>query len=159
MTESHGQSARRGAASEGEIDLGVLDDYVGFHLQLAQSASFHAFKRLTGMSRLRAGWFTVLSLIADNPGITPVALSRASGRDKSTITPLLQDLTRDALVERQRTPGDRRSFRLHITDVGRDQLDHLARCAAEHEAAITAVVGDHRAALVVALRRIVADLD
>ena len=89
---------RRDAEADGERDrggglsLGVLDDYVGFHLRLAQNASFRAFKRLTGERSLRPGWFAVLSIIDANPGITPMALSRASGRDKSTITPVLRDL-------------------------------------------------------------------
>jgi DNA-binding MarR family transcriptional regulator len=148
-----------GSATGAEgVRLGVLDGYVAFHLQLAQSAAFHSFKRQTGIARLRAGWFTVLSLIADNPGITPVAISRASGRDKSTITPVLQDLIRDALVVRERIPNDRRSFGLRITDAGRSALAHLAASAAAHDAAIVAIVGDRREALLEALRRIVAEL-
>lgn len=136
------------------VNLGVLDDFVGFHLQRAQAASFRAFRRATGISNLRPGWFTVLALIAENPGITPIAISRASGRDKSTITPVLQDLARAALIVRERNPADRRSFGLELTDKGRASLDHLAACAAVHEAEIVAIVGDTRAPLLAALRRI-----
>lgn len=140
------------------VRLGVLDEYVAFHLQLAQSAAFRSFRRYTGISNLRAGWFTVLSLIAENPGITPIAISRASGRDKSTITPVLQDLSRDALIVRERNPGDRRSYGLSLTEQGRHTLDHLAACAAAHDAAIVAIVGECRDPLLAALRRIVAEL-
>ena len=98
-------SAERGPApapaeprGDEPVELGVLGDYIGFHLRLAQAASFRAFKRHAGIPGLRPGWFAVLSLIDDNPGITPIALSRASGRDKSTITPLLRDLARDELI-------------------------------------------------------------
>ncbi len=141
------------------VRLGALDDYVAFHLQLAQSVSFRSFKRYTGISRLRAGWFTVLTLIDRNPGITPIAISRASGRDKSTITPVLQDLTREALIVRERIPTDRRSFGLRLTDDGRRSLSHLAACAAEHDAAIAAIIGDQKGPLIDALRRIVAELE
>ena len=138
--------------------LGVIDNYIGFHLQLAQSAAFRSFKRHTGIGNLRAGWFTVLSLIAGNPGITPIAISRASGRDKSTITPVIQDLIRDDLVVREMNPGDRRSYGLRLTESGRRSLDHLAACAAEHDAAMVAIVGPDRGPLLAALRRIVAEL-
>ena len=62
------------------------------------------FKRHTGIPGLRPGWFAVLSLINNNPGITPLALSRASGRDKSTITPVLRDLVREQLISREDIP-------------------------------------------------------
>ena len=156
-----GRSGSGSAGREGTdgVRLGVLDDYIAFHLQLAQAAAFRSFKRHTGIGNLRAGWFTVLQLIADNPGITPAAISRASGRDKSTITPVLQDLSRDALVVRERNLTDRRSFGLNLTAKGRASLAHLAACAAEQDAAIVAIVGEGRAELLAALRRIVADLD
>lgn len=151
--------ARGGAVQEtGRTRLGVLDEYVGFHLQLAQSVAFRSFKRYTGISNLRVGWFTVLSLIADNPGITPIAISRASGRDKSTITPVIHDLLRDELIVRELNPDDRRSYGLRLTDKGEKTLDHLAACAAEHDAAIVAIVGECRGPLIEALRRIVAQL-
>lgn len=146
------------AGATGGVRLGVLDEYIGFHLQLAQTAAFRSFRRCTGIGDLRPGWFTVLSLIADNPGITPIAISRASGRDKSTITPVIQDLVRDGLIVRETTPGDRRSYGLSLTDKGRSSLDHLAACAAEHDAQIVAIVGEDRGPLIEALRRIVAEL-
>jgi DNA-binding MarR family transcriptional regulator len=145
------ESARR-------VRLGVLEDYIGFHLQLAQAAAFRSFRHHTGIGDLRAGWFTVLSLIGGNPGITPVAISRATGRDKSTITPVVQELARSDLIVRVHNPGDRRSYGLHLTEKGRQSLDHLAACAAEHDAVMAEIVGDFRPALLEALRRIVARL-
>jgi len=76
------QEASGAGGERSEVDLGLLGGYIGYHLRMAQAASFRAFKRHTGVSSLRPGWYAVLSLIDDNPGITPIALSRASGRDK-----------------------------------------------------------------------------
>ena len=85
-----------GAPPEGgereAIRLGKLADTLTFQLRRAHGAAFRAFKRGAGVRDLRPGWYAVLSLISDNPGITPVVLSRGSGRDKSTITPILRDL-------------------------------------------------------------------
>ena len=120
------------ADRQGEVRLGALEDYIAFHLRLAQGASFRAFQRRSGMPGLRQGWFAVLMLIRENPGITPMALSRASGRDKSTITPILRALEREGLVTREAVPGDRRSYALRLTAEGEARLAHLR--AARHRA-------------------------
>jgi DNA-binding MarR family transcriptional regulator len=144
---------------KGAIRFGPLENYITFHLRMAHGAAFRAFQRRSGMPGLRPGWFAVLTLIRENPGITPMALSRASGRDKSTITPILRDLEGEALVIRAGMPGDRRSFALRLTAEGDAQLAHLAERAAEHDARLDAIVGERKAELLGLLRRIVAELD
>ena len=68
------------AAPRGDepVNLGVLDGYIYFNLRLAQGAAFRAFKGQAGVPGLRSGWFAVLSIVNDNPGITPLAVSRAT---------------------------------------------------------------------------------
>jgi DNA-binding MarR family transcriptional regulator len=141
------------------VRLGLLGGYIGFHLRLAQAASFRAFKRQAGVRGLRPGWFAVLSLINDNPGITPLALSRASGRDKSTITPLLRDLVKNEMIVREEIPSDRRSYALRLTPKGEQALAHLAVSAAAHDRELDAIAGGEKGALLDLLRRIVAALD
>lgn len=143
----------------GDIVLGDLDDYIGFHLRLAQNASFRAFQRQTGQSDLRPGWYALLSLINDNPGITPMTLSRASGRDKSTLTPLLRDMIREGLVEKQPIARDRRSYALFATPAGIARLVDLSRHAAEHDKRLDRIVGDRKAELLNLLRRITAEIE
>jgi hypothetical protein len=80
------------------IDYGPLADWIGFHLRMAQIASFQAFAREVGEVDLPPGRFALLTLIGRNPGISQTVLSRAAGRDKSTLTPALRDLIRRDLV-------------------------------------------------------------
>ena len=54
---------------------------------MAQIASFQAFAREVGEVDLPPGRFALLTLIGRNPGISQTVLSRAAGRDKSTLTP------------------------------------------------------------------------
>ncbi|WP_018698664.1 MarR family winged helix-turn-helix transcriptional regulator [Amorphus coralli] len=142
-----------------QLEFGSLASAVGFHLRLAQNASFKAFKRHTGETDLRPGWYAVLTLIHHNPGITPITLSRASGRDKSTITPVLRDLLRDGLVRRSAIPSDRRSYALFLTPDGEEKLAMLAKSAAAHDTELDAIVGERKDELIQALRRIVTLLD
>ena len=100
-------------------DYGPLADWIGFHLRMAQIASFQAFAREVGEVDLPPGRFALLTLIGRNPGISQTVLSRAAGRDKSTLTPALRDLKRRGLIERQRLASDRRSYHLTLTPAGR----------------------------------------
>ena len=139
--------------------LGALDHYIGFNLLLAQNASFKAFKRRSGEDALKPGWFGVLSLINDNPGITPMSLSRLSGRDKSTMTPVLRDLRHAGLIARGETVGDKRSYRLTLTPAGKEELKILAEHARRHDDDLDIVVGDRKEELLAMLRSIAAYFD
>jgi DNA-binding MarR family transcriptional regulator len=147
------------AAKSRDFSLGLLEDRIGFHLRLAQNASFKAFKKKTGEADLKPGWFAVLSLIHDNPGITPLVLSRASGRDKSTITPVLRDLLRNHLIERETMPADKRSYKLSLTKAGKARLAELTAHAEAHDRVLDEIVGEGRPELLRLLRLITASLD
>lgn len=141
------------------IDLGPLRDWIGFHLRMAQTSSFQAFARLTREFDIRPGRFAVLMLIGRNPGISQTALSRANGRDKSTLTPALADLTRRRLIVRRRITEDRRSYRLFLTPAGEAMLGKLTARAAVHEENIERIVGKADCArFMEILRRIILDL-
>lgn len=142
----------------GATRLGVLDGYIGFHLRMAQTASFRSVRERAGSVDLRPGWFAVLSIIGDNPGISPMELSRAAGRDKSTLTPVIHDLLRNGYLERRPRPGDRRSYTLSLTDKGKLRHDEIARHAIEHERLLDSIVGSHKAELIAMLRRITEEL-
>ena len=139
------------------IDYGPLADWIGFHLRLAQTASFQAFARATEEVDLRPGRFAILMLIGRNPGISQTALSRANGRDKSSLTPVLNDLARRGLVIRRRTRADQRTYRLSLTPAGRRLLAGLTRCAREHEEKLDEIIGaKEQKAFVRVLKRIIA---
>jgi DNA-binding MarR family transcriptional regulator len=145
--------------SAGGTRLGVLDGNIAFHLRLAQDASFKAFKKHTGESDLRPGWYAVMEIINSNPGITPVALSRASGRDKSTLSPILRELTRHGLVVQCPVATDRRSYALNLTSAGEERLARLAEHAEAHDRHLDEIVGPGKKDLIVLLRRIADLLD
>ncbi len=147
------------AAPADPIDYGPLAEWVGFHLRMAQTASFQAFARETEDVDLRPGRFALLTLIGRNPGISQTALSRANGRDKSTLTPALNDLERRGLIARTRPKHDRRSYHLVLTKSGEDMLRKLTQCAERHERNLDRVIGlrDRRKFLRI-LRKLMSEL-
>src|SRR5512139_2209267 len=96
VRKSSGNKAERGArggeAAVKPIDFGPLATWVGFNLRMAQEASFEAFSQHSAAIGENPGRFATLTLIARNAGISQTELSAASGRDKSSLTPVVEDL-------------------------------------------------------------------
>ena len=115
------QRPRRGkndAAGDDSIDFGPLAGWVGFNLRLAQEASFQAFSRRSREAGESPGRFATLTIIARNPGISQTELSHANGRDKSSLTPVVEDLVRRGLVERKPHPSDGRQVNIALSQRG-----------------------------------------
>lgn len=141
------------------VDLGPLTGWIGFQLRMAQIASFQAVARKSHHMGVRPGRFATLLIIGRNPGISQTALSRANGRDKSSLTPVLTDLVRRKLVRRTRIAGDRRTYGLSLTPAGERALRELLVSIHEHEAKLDAIVGPReRAQFLRTLRRISEEL-
>jgi hypothetical protein len=58
--------AARDSVNDG-VDIGMLDDWIGFHLRMAQIASFQSFARHAQGIELSPGRFAALVLIDRNP--------------------------------------------------------------------------------------------
>ena len=159
---THGAPTRiRGGVSEPVegVDYGPLAEWLGFHLRMAQIASFQAFAAEVGEVDLPPGRFALLTLIGRNPGISQTMLSRAAGRDKSTLTPALRDLSKRGLVACERLAKDRRSYHLSLTPAGQAMLRRLTQCAARHEHNLDRIVGARdREKLLRLLRKIMTEM-
>jgi DNA-binding MarR family transcriptional regulator len=149
-----GSAASDRVESSGDAQLGLLSGFIGFHLRLAQDASFRAFARHTGRLDLKPGRFAAMMVIHNNPGISQAALGRAIARDKSTVSPLIHDLKGLGLIERHPSATDRRSFTLTMTAAGEAVLADLLRHAADHDRRLDAIVGDAKDEFIVLLRKI-----
>ncbi|MGE5145639.1 MAG: MarR family winged helix-turn-helix transcriptional regulator [Candidatus Eiseniibacteriota bacterium] len=141
------------------INYGKLPDYLGFNLRRAQAAMFVDFARVTGDLDLTPGQFSLLMLLAANPGISQIGLSRAFGLDKSTVSPSIDRLEKRGLVERTRTPNDRRFYALHLTPGGRDLLMRATeRVERQEDMMASALTPDERRAMIDMLQRVEAAL-
>jgi len=161
-TNGNGGARRRknGGAAAQSINFGPLAHRVGFNLRMAQEAAFQAFSRRSQEIGESPGRFATLTLIGRNPGISQTELSLAAGRDKSSLTPVVEDLVRRCLVERKRMPADRRIYRLNLTAAGKKTLTQLTRCARRHERKLDAVIGlRDRTRFIQILKKIAAEVE
>lgn len=58
--------------------------------------------------------------------LSPSELSRAFRMQKGSLTTIIRNLCQFGMIERQDTPGDERSYRLVITSLGLDFVNHMA---------------------------------
>ena len=152
--------ARNGGAMGEPLNYGPLAHWVGFNLRMAQESAFQAFSRRSQEIGESPGRFATLTLIGRNPGISQTALSHANGRDKSSLTPVVEDLVRRGLVERKRMRDDRRIYRLNLTAAGKKTLTQMTRCARRHERNLDAIIGlRDRKRFVQTLKKIAAEIE
>jgi DNA-binding MarR family transcriptional regulator len=151
--------AAKPSVASAAVDLGDLEGLVGFHLRVAQDASFRAFARLTGQHGVKPGRFAALMVISGNPGIGQAALGQTIGRDKSSITPLIQELQRLGLIERRDSLDDRRRVELYLTAAGARHLARLRSVAGAHDAKLDAIVGARKGEFIDLLRKIANAID
>jgi len=132
---------KNGETTVKSINFGPLATWVGFNLRMAQESAFQAFSRLSAEVGESPGRFATLTLIARNPGISQTELSQAAGRDKSSLTPVVEDLVQRGLVERKRLDHDRRAYCLNVTREGKKTLATMTRCARRHERNLDRLIG------------------
>jgi len=151
---------KNGAPVPASVDFGPLAGWVGFNLRMAQEAAFQAFSRRSHDIGESPGRFATLMLIGRNPGISQTELSLANGRDKSSLTPVVEDLVRRGLVERKRMDLDRRAYRLSLTAAGQKTLASMVRAARRHERVLDGIIGARdRVRFLDVLKRIAAQVE
>ncbi len=162
MRNGSGRSrrGRNGETTAESIKFGPLATWVGFNLRMAQESAFQAFSRRSQDIGESPGRFATLTLIARNPGISQTDLSLAAGRDKSSLTPVVESLVRRGLVARKRMRGDRRTYCLNLTPAGKKTLGLLTRCALRHERNLDRLIGGRdRKRFIEILKKIAAEIE
>ncbi len=119
--------------------IAVLLDQLGRRMRLRSEVE------LAGVG-LRPRHLVALSVLRDHEDLTQQALTSVLQMDRSNLVGLLNELEDGALVERRRSPQDRRRHFVILTGAGRRRL-------AEAEAALTKAEEDVLGALAPAQRQ------
>ncbi|MCC2614046.1 MarR family transcriptional regulator [Neorhizobium sp. Rsf11] len=136
----------------------IFQNLIGYHLRVAQEASFQAFARAAGKADLKPGWYSLLTVLAEKESMTPSELSRICGRDRSTLTSSLKGLVTRGLIERRGNPEDQRSYNVRLTEEGRQMQERLHIIAKAHDRRLDEIAGEDKAVLIAVLGRVAAAL-
>ena len=137
---AHARAQRQRAPSTG-IDYGPLAEWLGFHLRMAQIASFQAFAREVGEVDLPPGPLRAADADRPQPRHQPDRAQPRRRPRQVDADPALRDLKRRGLIARERLASDRRSYHLTLTPGGQAMLRRLTECAARHERNLDRIVG------------------
>ncbi len=118
------------------VSLGRLGEFVGFRLRRVQNQLSRNFASKTSELGLRSGLFSSLAIVAANPGISQVDLSREVGLDKSVTVSIVDDLELNGWAVRKRSEQDRRRHALYTTPKGQAYLEGLFALLTEAEDAV-----------------------
>jgi len=67
--------------------------------------------------------YTILVAAAENDGLSQQAIIDATGIDRSTVSQVVQLLTRKGLLKRRRTRHDARAYSISLTAAGREIVE------------------------------------
>lgn len=130
---------------EGEIGIRDLISY-----RLARTSSLMSrgaalrYRRLFDVS---LGEWRALALLAAEPNLSLIELSRAAGLDKAQMSRVIAALTERGLVWRAMTPSRGRAVALSLTRAGREVYCGLIEEAAERDRAFRAALAPQELAL------------
>jgi DNA-binding MarR family transcriptional regulator len=110
--------AKQDPSSSG-VDQSCLSHLLGYQLVQADIPLKRTFfKHIGEPLGLRPVEFTILALVAHNPGVTGKELSQALAVTAPNITILLDKMSEKGLVARVRSETDRRAQNIHLTTAG-----------------------------------------
>jgi DNA-binding MarR family transcriptional regulator len=103
----------------GALDEARLHRILGYQLAQAAIVTYSVFERVVGTPLdLRPVEYTILALVSENPGVSPVQLSKALAVTRANITTWIDKLEQRGLAKRERNTGDRRGQHLRTTERG-----------------------------------------
>ena len=65
---------------------------------------------------------TVLSVVAENDGLSQTGIVESTGIDRSTMADMVRRLTKKGLLQRRRSKTDARAYNISLTEDGQELL-------------------------------------
>ena len=122
-------------------DLGGLDALVGYVVRRAQLWMVQDFRRALKGLGITPAQFSVLRVIAANPGISQVRVAEALAIERARLVQMIDSLEAAGHVERTRSVVDRRSHALRLTEGGAALIERTQGPLEAHERNIVARIG------------------
>ena len=126
------------------IDLGDLNERLGYFVRRMQIWIFQDFIRRLARIDISPAQFSVLVVIGANPGLSQSEIAGTLGIERARLVRLLHGLERRSLTQRLPSSADGRRHALQLTRDGQKLLAQAKALAAQHEAALKEKLGGER---------------
>lgn len=127
--------------SDADLRIDATTGIIGYRLRRAQLNVFQTFLSVFDSLKLRPAEYSVLVLIADNPGRKQTEIAQVLGIKRANFVTLVHGLEDRKLVERVPSADDKRANALHLTQKGEAFLAEARRVHEELEAEMVARLG------------------
>jgi DNA-binding MarR family transcriptional regulator len=121
------------APSVDMVDTRFLRTLVGYNTRRAALSIIAVFMERMATYDLKVVDFSVLSLVAHNPGITSRQLCATLNVLPPNLVGLIAALERRGLIERRPHPSDGRAMGVHLTPAGAELTQQAEQTAAQLE--------------------------
>ncbi|WP_441231976.1 MarR family winged helix-turn-helix transcriptional regulator [Tardiphaga sp. 215_C5_N2_1] len=121
-------------SSSKTTDMSYLEGTIGYAIKRAQIAVFQDIYRSFDEHRVTAVEFSVLAVVADNPGINQADLALALDVERPRMVPIINKLEQRGLAVRATFADDGRVRLINLTKPGHQLLAILKERFAKHQA-------------------------
>jgi DNA-binding MarR family transcriptional regulator len=147
-------SGEAGTAAS-DIDTSYLETLLGYNARRAALAVITVFLRRMEPFGLRPVDFSVLSVVAHNPGVTSRQICAALDILPPNLVGMVKSLQKRGLIVRKPHPTDRRAQGLHLSAAGRRLHDEAQATATALEQGVTDRISpEELQTLIVLLRKV-----
>lgn len=143
------------AAAPGKLDTAFLETLIGYNARRAALTIIGTFMERMAVYGVRPVDFSVLSVIAHNPGITSRQLCACLGLLPPNLVTMLNQLAQRDLVVRQPHPHDGRAIALSLSSQGQAMMADAEASAYQLEIDATAALTDAQRATLKHLLKLV----
>lgn len=114
-----------------------IENSIGFLLSKGYQRAWALLREEIDQYELTPPQFGLLAFLWREDGQTQTELSEKGQIDRTTIGGLIDRLEKIGLVERRPHPQDRRAYKIHLTERGRELEGPLTECAQRTLARLT----------------------
>src|SRR5215510_2051332 len=118
-----------------------LQESIGYALRRAQGAVYADLNDALARISLRPLQFTLLVMVAENPGASQSSVCEALGIQKANCVPTMSELERRGFIIRRKSATDARSYELHLTNKGKRILQRAGEVQSSHEQQLIERIG------------------
>ncbi|HIJ80563.1 MAG TPA: MarR family transcriptional regulator [Desulfuromonadales bacterium] len=106
-----------------------IENSIGFLISKGYQRAWAIMREEIDRYDLTPPQFALLAFLWQQDGMTQVELSEKGQIDRTTVGGLIDRLVKNGCVERRQHPQDRRAYKIHLTDRGRELEEPLSDCA------------------------------
>jgi DNA-binding MarR family transcriptional regulator len=120
-----------------------INKSIGFLLSKAYQRAWAIMREEIESYDLTPPQFGLLAFLWQQDGMTQVELSEKGQIDRTTIGGMIDRLVKIGLVERRPHPQDRRAYKIHLTERGKELEGPLSECAGRSVSKFTKGLNEH----------------